>query len=794
MVISYNKFREAEPPVLTLCNPYCTYDAGAGALSNPVGVIADVHDLNIVYRFNAPSELSFTVPRRSSAALLSVFSGLQNRRLIFIDGIGFYYIIDVTTEESDEGVQKHVTAQSCDIDLMRKVVPYIDPETAYSLSDCFDFVRSEFPEWSFPSDADGSTNPVPVEIATKHRVFEELDSDMNVYTLIIQELQKAFGCVFDVDYMTRTMTCYDASTYVGESLAYIPGDGLADSISVTRTSEDVRTALTVRGGNDLSVAGVNPLGTNTVYDFSYFYDQMEPALATKVAAWQQAIAAAEESYRALNAAYAAALDDITLYTAAITQYSMLADVYQRCLDNVIAGDIANLDSASTIEEFNDTISDLGGSELSTASTIATLKADVAGALENVNAKKADAETALATAESNKSTVSAQIVAINSALSFNEYFTSDERLALEAYTLGGYWDYEYATQTDSMDGTARQAQAVILYEAAKSELALINTPTVEVSADMREFVFIKDYEQLTNALTVGRHTLDLGMYDGGYMRLLLTEIDVGYEDRNFGLTFANRVYKPDNRALYDELFGEVSRSTNAITREQRNVFPVVGQRLNTLQLASQNALNLSLEQAITADNQAVTLDDAGYLGTKTVDGTVSGEQIKITNNSIIFTDDGWDTATTAVGPIQTSNGGARYGINAQTVYGRIVAGVSMQIGGEEDVSLGNLLDTMGEQVDTISSDVGSQSQWMTFDATRGLIIGERVTNSSGVAFYSVQTGAEYKLCSTISPGVPIVQISADDAALRARSLEAMTRLFIGDCEFVPSDNGLAVKWR
>lgn len=793
MVISFNKFREAEPPVLTLCNPGCVYNAVTEVLSNAVGVVAEANDVNIRYAFNTPSEMSFSIHRPHDPDALQVYNGVQNRRLIFAEGIGFYYITEVITTESDEGVQKQVTAQSCEIDLMRKVVPYIDSGKAYSLSGCMDLVRAEFPEWDFPSAIDGSTNPIPQTVANRERIFEELDDDLNVYTFLMQELQKAFGCIFEFDYTTRIVTCYDASTYVGESLAYIPGDGLADSISVTRTSEDVCTALTVSGDNNLTIANVNPLGDNTVYDFSYFYDQMEPELALKVAGWQAAITSAEEPYRALNAEYAATIDDIVLYQTTIAQYDALTHVYQMCVDNVTAGIVAGLDSEAAIEGFNGTISNLNGDELSPQSNIDELRADVTDEIARAEQERAAAESALASAEANKSSLLEQINALKESLSFEANFTASEREVLAAYRLDGYWNYEYATITDSMDNTQAQTQAVVLYEAAKSQLELINTPTVEVNADMREFVFIKDYETLTNALSVGRHKLDLEMPDGTCMTLLLTSIDVGYTDNAFELTFANRAYKPDNSSLYDDLFGEVSRSTNAISREKSNIYPVVGPRLNALRVEAQNALNISLTQAILADNQTITLDDTGYLGTVEEDGVSSDEQIKITNNSIVFTNDSWSSAVTAVGPVAKGYE-THYGINAKTILGNIVAGVTMQIGGDETVDLGETLDLLAAEADNIDKAVGTQSNWLTFDDTSGLIIGQRVSDENGVKFYSAQTGAEYKMCSTASAGVPIVDITAEDAKLKARIMQARDMLCVGGCEFISSTSGLAIKWR
>ena len=790
MVVSFDKFKNAETPVLTLCNPCCTYNPETGALSHPVGVIAEARNVEILYKFNAPSELNFTIDKHCN-----MFAETQNRRLVFVDGIGFYYIIEVTTSESDSGISKEVSGRSCEIDLMRKVIPYFSDEDAYSLSECFDKLREEFPMWDFPSDNAALVNPIPGSISTRRRVFEDLSEGTNIYAFIISNLQEAFGCVFEVDYLTRRLTCYDAATYIEDSLAYIPGDGLADSISVTRTSDDVCTALTVYGDNDLSVAQCYPLGISTVYDFSGFYEQMPPELGAKVEDWQVAVSAEEASYATLNSMHASVTSDIVALESDVARYGELAEVYKSCKANLVASDVANLSIQDVGEGYNDTVSSLGGEQVDLSQEFNDLLSAVQSNIDLAKQSKRDAATALATAKAQLADINAQIAGIQNNLALSTYFTPEELDMLSAYTIEGNWNYEYATQTEQMSVQEILEQARILYDAAKEQLQLRNAPLVEVTADMRAFAFLEDYAKLTASISIGRNKIDLSMRDDSVVySLFLTEVTVNYEDRSFSLAFANKIYKPDDKTLYTDLFGEISRTTNAISRESDSVYPVVGSRLDALNVAAQNSLRISLEQALGSQNNVVTIDDTGYLGTTLDDGDVSPEQIKITNNSIVFTDDNWDSAATAIGPIAVGGDKYVYGINGRLIVGRIIAGVAMQIGADETAALGDILGEMKTKLDTYEHEVGAQGEWLTFDSTTGLVIGQKLVDSSGVAFYSVQTGASYKLLSTASPTTPIAQITSIDAALRARSVESDNKISAGGFDAITTSSGLAVKWR
>ena len=86
----------------------------------------------------------------------------------------------------------------------------------------------------------------------------------------------------------------------------------------------------------------------------------------------------------------------------------------------------------------------------------------------------------------------------------------------------------------------------------------------------------------------------------------------------------------------------------------------GNRRGRLELgAFQEQLNtsrtLTANQALASENQEITIDSMGYTGRKVLDdGSFSPEQLKINNNTIVFTDDAWETCKTALGKLILDN--------------------------------------------------------------------------------------------------------------------------------------------
>ncbi len=68
----------------------------------------------------------------------------------------------------------------------------------------------------------------------------------------------------------------------------------------------------------------------------------------------------------------------------------------------------------------------------------------------------------------------------------------------------------------------------------------------------------------------------------------------------------------------------------------------------------------------------------YIEYSFMNGTFSPKQIRIINNTILFTKDNWETASLALGEISMPDGGAAYGIVAEALVGRLLFGEGLYL--------------------------------------------------------------------------------------------------------------------
>ena len=90
----------------------------------------------------------------------------------------------------------------------------------------------------------------------------------------------------------------------------------------------------------------------------------------------------------------------------------------------------------------------------------------------------------------------------------------------------------------------------------------------------------------------------------------------------------------------------------------------------------SALDTAKNAILSSTNQAISWDGAGlrlrkYMGTSRTE--FEPEQIWMSNNSIMMTDDGWNTAKMAIGKFHDENAGDCWGIIAPMIVGTVLAG-------------------------------------------------------------------------------------------------------------------------
>jgi len=394
MVIKYNTLNRVEPPMLTLCNPGCEkHEDYTPRLTRAIGVLQDCEAVELVLNFNSPSELNFRINQvfheeiediTERHHVESLYEAVQNRRVIFAemvgkslgenprDEVGFFQITNVESGYSDGHHYKDVTAQSIEVEFQQWTIPYIEDGTYYfceptarqdDIPAILNMIVDRVPLWTIGHIDDslqgGSGQP-------KLRTFEDVDVETDCLSFMLENLQETYDCIILFDPITRTVNAYDKANYVKVTDIHLTTDDVISGAKVTDNAGDLCTALNVRSSEDVGISAVNPLGGNTIYDFSYYKSWMSPELAAQVTQWEYDVENANFSgtpFMGLVHTYYEDAELVRGYEMEIDRLTNLKTQYERCRDNIVAAKDA------TLAESNKAITSYGGTAVTMQSTI-----------------------------------------------------------------------------------------------------------------------------------------------------------------------------------------------------------------------------------------------------------------------------------------------------------------------------------------------------------------------------------------------------------------------------------------
>lgn len=281
MIVSFDYFNTLEPPQLTLCNPHCRHEE-SGELTAAIGVIINPTDLEVVDNFNELSELSFTVTK-GAGTNNEVYRSLANRRTVFAEGLGFFVINSVEEHESDEGIYKSVSCVSAEAELENRMLPYFE-DGEYTLPKVTTQIANSVTNWTFREYS--STAPKAI---MKSRYFEDVETETDILSYLIDTLQDTFEVLFIFDTVNREILVYDQDNYTQMSAVQLSSQDVLESIEIKENSDDIYTCLNVVGGNDLNIMPVNPLGTNRIYNLAHYKSWMSSSLLAAVEQWEEQV-------------------------------------------------------------------------------------------------------------------------------------------------------------------------------------------------------------------------------------------------------------------------------------------------------------------------------------------------------------------------------------------------------------------------------------------------------------------------------------------------------------------------
>lgn len=598
MYIRYDAFNRVERPNLILCNPGAAINANEPC-PQFLGVLTGCEAIELVYHFNAPTELNFrvnksyvmadspvcfesgntqicTMPGSEVASQVQLYNDIANRRIIYIIGIGHFMITSVT---ETLGAQKYkdVKAESIEVEVREKNIPFIADGTYR----CF-YRSNETP----PAGTNGLLNMIMDQLHSwrvghvddvvreRFRTFNDVDVSLNCLSFLTENFQEAYECIVLFDRQNRSINVYDKEQYAASSdratSIYLTTSDLIESLEVTQTADSFYSALESIGEDNISIAGVNPLGGNVIYNFSYFYRWFSPALRQAVSSWHSSVLAVQPTYARYCSQRDALVISLSEKTSEVNMYNTIIDVYQTLRNNLQNASVDEV--ADIVRRINEEIEKNDDGEL------IDVNEDVVAIIAKVDAIIASYQDLLDAAEEEVADLQDQLDAKNDSISeiinslaMVNYFTETQYNELLNYIFEGSYKDEYVTITSSMSISDRQDQRQVLYDRARAYLLEHCMPRQEFNLNVGNFTFLGDYEFMTEQLNVGAlinveapvslftspedvnaiddHSEDLTHYE----KLFVLSITINYDDCNLSISVGNRFDKSNPKALFDGIF-------------------------------------------------------------------------------------------------------------------------------------------------------------------------------------------------------------------------------------------------
>ena len=157
----------------------------------------------------------------------------------------------------------------------------------------------------------GETISAPDALKAEYRTYEAND---NLYNFLMSTVQASYNCLFSFDTQNnsisaqhaRSLRDFDEADYPDIDPVYISFTNLAREMEIQEDTGGMFNCLDVNGADGVDIRGVNPIGTNKIYNFDYIINspelfEMRDGFIEEYETWQGIIAANEVTYRTLVA-------------------------------------------------------------------------------------------------------------------------------------------------------------------------------------------------------------------------------------------------------------------------------------------------------------------------------------------------------------------------------------------------------------------------------------------------------------------------------------------------------------
>lgn len=558
-----------------------------------------------------------------------------------------------------------------------------------------------------------------------------VDAFNNVSLLsCIDSVCSVFGAIPVYDTINMTISFYraDNDTYFKYNGLLIDDQNYLKSIDQNNTTDELITRLYGYGSDELTINGVNPIGTSYIEDLSYFLypaelNETEDALIVSSKYMSDSLALAELLY------------EIKVNTQTISFEDLYDEQY------VLESELIVLENALTVLDSELSIIQDEIDVLYVGTNTATEdNASYVAKRDELDSKQAEIDAKQAEIDAKQAEIDAIIVQINEIyddIKIDNNFTEDQLKERQCFIYEGlYTNTGIAIEQDLYDEMSE-------YIAAKRE------PSIVIDAEIANILAMKSKNQAHDAdkIVIGekvdiyykKNGLDIDIQ----AQILSITISEKNNSTSMEITIANtQDYKKDSSTYLTDILKRSITTSTVVTNNiiDWNKGKLAVDELDDLYTQGLDAAQIQIEAA---SENTVIINNRGLTIT---DSTEPLRFMRATNGVIALTKDGGRTYSTAITPD---------GVWAERLIGQVILGNELEIiGGDSDeLTISNIASGTYNDVDSEGSSYGDDFGIVMNSFDNRIFItkerGFKITNLSNTNLFYADTSGNLSITGKIN---------------------------------------------
>lgn len=314
-----------------------------------------------------------------------------------------------------------------------------------------------------------------------------------------------------------------------------------------------------------------------------------------------------------------------------------------------------------------------------------------------------------------------------------------------------------TDADTIETLIQTKQELL--ECGRIELAKLCEPKLTFSMDMANIYALAEFEPIIHQFQLG-YFVNVVIRDDYIKKARLLSVDINFDDfSDFSCEFGELTNLKTPSSIHADLLANALSAGNSVASSQSYWNKGVDLATST-DIKIQNGLLDAVDGLYNAD-KSVLIDNRGILLRKVEDsGEYSPYQIWLTNNNILVSTDGFQTADVGVGVFEV-DGKELYGVLAKAIVSGYVESSTI-VGGT--INIGDGTFTV-DQFGNVTMNAATINGYATSDDLDSL--SSRITATESGIETKVSKGS---IISTINQSAESAAIDADKISLAGKTID------------------------